>query len=399
MQNLLDRLLAEGWFPGVPVDVVYAGGMLAAAVVVVLGFVLLVSGITTFVERRVWARIQNRVGPNRVGPQGILQWMADGLKLLMKEDLIPAAADARLFRLAPYLVVVGFVSTFVVVPFGSQLVVADLDLGLVYLTAVTSLVVVGILMAGWASNNKWSLFGGIRAAAQIISYEIPAALSLLPVILMVGSLSLQEVIRAQGWAPWDWHVFANPFSFVALFLFFTAALAEANRTPFDLPEADTELVGGFVTEYSGVRYLMFFLVEWGNLYVIGAIVTTVFLGGWQVPPVTEHWFLRPFLEFLTFFVKSYFWVFVAMWIRGTLPRVRVDQLMGICWKYLVPLAFLNLLGAALWVALLPHGSRVASLLLFALGVLLIGQFARRVRFYLRRARARERGELSWNPIV
>lgn len=398
MQSFLDGLIAAGWFAGLPTQVVYAGGMFLAGAVVLFLFILLVAGATTWIERRVWARMHSRVGPNRVGPQGALQWLTDGIKLFMKEDLIPAAADPRLFRLAPYVVVMGFVAAFAVIPFSSRLVIAEMDVGLLYVLTVTSLVVVGILMAGWASNNKWSLIGGIRAAAQIVSYEIPAGLSILPIVLMAGTLNLQELIGQQGWAPWDWFVFANPFAFAAFFLFFTAALAEGNRTPFDLPEADSELVAGFVTEYSGVRYLMFFLVEWGNLYIIGALVTSLFLGGWNIPQVTGSVVLQTVLEFLVFFAKSYFWVFVAIWIRATLPRVRVDQLMAICWKYLVPMAFANLLGAALWVLAFPHGSRVASLLMTAAGAGLVGFFFARVGFHLRRSRIRERGLLRLSPL-
>ncbi len=398
MQDFLDSLIAQGYFAGVPRDLVYAGGMLVFALIVVLVFVLNVAGGTTFIERRVWARIQNRIGPNRVGPQGILQWLADGIKLVMKEDIVPAQADAPLFKLAPYLVMIGFLTTFVVLPFGSHLVIADMNVGLVFLTAVTSVVVVGILMAGWASNNKWSLIGGVRSAAQIVSYEIPSGLSLMPIVLLTGTLSLQGVISQQGWAPWNWFVFNNPFNFVAFFIFFTSALAEGNRTPFDLPEADSELVAGYVTEYSGVRYLIFFMAEWGNLYVIGAVVTTLFLGGWQIPPVTDNPVARAILEFLTFFVKSYFWVLVAMWIRATLPRVRVDQLMAVCWKYLVPISFVNLLGVAVWMVILPHGSRVVQYLMTIVGFAIIAQFFRRVTFHVRRARIRERGQLYLSPL-
>jgi NADH-quinone oxidoreductase subunit H len=399
MQALLDRLIAQGYFRGVPTDAVYAGGMIVFALVVVLVFVVPVAGVTTFVERRVWARIQSRVGPNRVGPQGVLQWLADGIKLIMKEDIVPTAADPRLFRLAPYLVVIGFVATFVVLPFGSMLVIADMNVGLVYLTAVTSLVVVGVLMAGWASNNKWSLIGGIRSAAQIVSYEIPAGLSLMPIVLLTGTLSVQGVIAQQGWAPQDWFVFNNPFTFVAFFIFFTAALAEGNRTPFDLPEAETELVAGYVTEYSGVRYMIFFMAEWGNLYVIGALMSTLFLGGWQIPPVTDNVVARAVLEFVTFFVKSYFWVLVAMWIRATLPRVRVDQLMSICWKYLVPISFVNVLGVAAWMVVWPAGNRPVQYLLALGGAGIVVLFFRRVAFHVRRARVRERGQFSLNPLV
>jgi len=398
MQQWLDSLIAQGYFGGLSTGLVYVLGMLLAGLVVVFVFILTVAGGTTFIERRVWARIQSRVGPNRVGPQGILQWLTDGIKLVMKEDLIPAAADRRLFKLAPYIVIMGFVASFVVLPFGSRLVVADMNVGIVYVTAITSLVIVGILVAGWASNNKWSLIGGIRATAQIVSYEIPAALSIFPVVLMTGSLSLQTIISAQGWAPPDWLVFANPFTFVAFFVFFTAALAEGNRTPFDLPEAETELVAGFVTEYTGVRYLVFFMAEWGNLYVIGALVTTLFLGGWQIPPVTNNAVLRAVLEFLTFFVKAYFWVVFAMWLRATLPRVRVDQLMAVCWKYLVPISFVNVLATALWVVVFPHGMPAVRWAMFAVGLAIIGYFFRRVLFHLRRARVRERGDLLLSPL-
>ncbi len=399
MQSFLDSLIANGWFAGVPVDVVYAGGMLVFGLIVLLGFILNVAGVTTFIERRVWARMQSRVGPNRVGPQGILQWLADGVKLVMKEDVIPTHADQRLFRAAPYLVIMGFVASFVVVPFADRLVIAEMNIGLLYITTVTSLVAVGILMAGWASNNKWSLIGGIRAAAQIVSYEIPAGLALMPIVLMTGSMNMQDIIRQQSWAPWDWFIFANPFAFVAFFMFFTAALAEGNRTPFDLPEAESELVSGFVTEYSGVRYLVFFMVEWGNLYVIGAILTTCFLGGWNIPPVTDNAVLQTVLQFVTFFVKSYFWAIVAMWIRATLPRVRVDQLMAICWKYLVPVAFLNMFLAAIWVALFPYGNRAMSVLMTLGGAFILVTFFRRVAFHLRRSRTREHGQFSLNPIV
>jgi NADH-quinone oxidoreductase subunit H len=394
MQGFLDSLIAQGYFEGVPVALVYTIGIVLAAAIVIFGFVLTVAGVTTFIERRVWARIQSRIGPNRVGPQGILQWLADGIKLLMKEDVIPASADARLFILAPYVVVMGFVAAFVVMPFSSALIVADLNVGILYMTAVTSLVVVGILMAGWASNNKWSLIGGIRAAAQIVSYEIPAALSIFPIVLITGTLSTQGIINAQGWAPWSWFVFYNPFTFIAFFILFTALLAEGNRTPFDLPEAESELVAGFVTEYSGARYLFFFLVEWGNLYVISAILVILFLGGWQFPAITDNAFIMNVLQFLTFFLKAYFGVILAMWIRATLPRIRVDQLMSTCWKYLVPISFLNFLGTAVWIVIWPDGNPIAEGLMTMLGFGIIGYFFYRVAFHLRRSRS----ELLLSPL-
>jgi len=394
MQAFLDQLIADGYFAGVPPQLVYAIAIVAAAAVVIFGFVLNVAGVTTFIERRVWARIQSRIGPNRVGPQGILQWLADGIKLLMKEELVPAAADATLFKLAPYVVVMGFVAAFVAMPFSSVLIAADLNLGILYITAVTSLVVVGILMAGWASNNKWSLIGGIRSAAQIVSYEIPAALSIFTIVLITGTLSMQSIIKAQGWAPWDWFLFYSPFTFVSFWILFTALLAEGNRTPFDLPEAESELVAGFVTEYSGARYLFFFLVEWGNLYVISAILVTLFLGGWQVPHVTDNPVLLNLLQFVTFFVKSYFGVILMMWIRATLPRIRVDQLMSTCWKYLVPMAFVNFVGTAVWVAIWPNGNRPVWIAMTVLGFALLFYFFYRVEFHRRRSGA----ELLFSPF-
>ena len=400
MKDLVLRLTAEGGsLAGVPYTLAATLAMFLFGTLVVFVFLLPVAGITSWVERRVWARIQSRVGPNRVGPQGFLQWLADGVKNLLKEDIIPTAADRRLFAIAPYLVVAGFVATFAVIPFSQVLVIADLNIGILYITAVTGLVVVGVLMAGWASNNKWSLLGGIRSAAQIVSYEIPAGLSIFPVVLLTGTLSMQGIIQAQGWAPWHWFLFHNPFTFAAFLIFFVAALAEGNRTPFDLPEADSELVAGFCTEYSGMRYLLFFLAEWGNLYVIGAVVSTLFLGGWQVPHVTGNIVLLTVLQFGVFFLKSYFWVFVAMWVRATLPRVRVDQLMTLCWIYLVPIALVNLVGTAIWMVVVPEAvGRVVAIALTVVGAGLVVRFLARARFHLRRARLRE-SDYYYSPII
>jgi len=395
MQSLADKLIESGFLKGIPADVVYAIVIILVAISVLSFFVAPLAGVTSWLERRVWARIQSRVGPNRVGPQGILQWVADGIKNLLKEDIIPAAADRKLFALAPYVVFVGFLATFVVIPFGSRLIVADLNIGILYILAITSLVVVGILMAGWSSNNKWSLLGGMRSAAQIVSYEIPAGLAVLTIIFTAGTLSMQGIIGQQGWAPWQWYLFHSPFTFVAFFLFFTAALAEGNRTPFDIPEAESELVAGYVTEYSGMRFLFFFFAEWGNLYVIGAVATTLFLGGWQIPPVTNNPILMGLLEFTVFFLKSYLWVIVAMWIRATLPRVRVDQLMSLCWKYMVPLSFICLLGTAIWMLFWPQGNQIISVLLFLFSVGIVVLFFRRVRFQLRHARP----ELYLKPFI
>jgi len=400
VQDLVDGLIASGIAPAaVPPWIHYLLAMLVFGGIVVFGFVLPIAGITTWVERRVMGRIQSRIGPNRVGPAGFLQWLADGIKNMLKEDIVPTAADAPLFKLAPYVVMTGFLASFVAIPFGGPLIIADLNVGILYVTAVTALVVVGILMAGWSSNNKWSLLGGIRSAAQIVSYEIPAGLSIFPVVMLSGALSMQSIIRGQGWAPWTWNLFANPFTFLAFFVFFAAALAEGNRTPFDLPEAESELVMGFATEYSGMRNLLFFMAEWGNLYVIGAIVTTLFLGGWQIPwALEDHPVPRVALQFATFFLKSYFWVFVAIWLRWTLPRIRVDQMMVMCWKYLVPLAFVNLLGTATWMVAFPHGANHVPGTLCALALVLLGLFGWRVLYHLRRARL-SRADLSFNLLA
>lgn len=395
MQGLLDGLIANGWFAGIPADVVYAGAMIVFGLIVVFGFVMPIVPITVWLERRVWSRIQSRIGPNRVGPQGVLQGIADGVKNILKEDIVPDAADRPLFLFAPYLLVWGFIATFVVIPFSSSLIIADMNVGILYLTAATALSVVGVLMAGWSSNNKWSLMGGIRSAAQVISYEIPAGLAIIPIVLLSGTLSMQTIIQQQGAAPWNWNLFHSPFTFVAALIFYVSALSEANRTPFDIPEAESELVAGFATEYSGMRFALFFLAEWGTLYVIGAVVTTLFLGGWQVPIWTDNVVLLNVSQFLVFFLKSYFWAFVAMWIRATLPRVRVDQLMSLCWKYLVPIGFINIIGTAIWMAIWPQGNTIVRYLMVALTIGILVQFFRRVLFHLRRARP----ELYFNPAI
>jgi NADH-quinone oxidoreductase subunit H len=396
MQHLVDNLIAAGVFgPNPPRDLVYALFIFGFSALVFLGIAFPFAGIVSWVERRVWARIQSRVGPNRVGPNGFLQWLADGVKHVCKEDVIPAQADSRLFRMAPYLVVLGFTLPWAVMPFSSDLILADLNVGILYMTAVTALTVVGVLMAGWASNDKWSLIGGVRAAAQIVSYEVPAGLSIFPVVLLTGTLSMQGIIRAQGWAPIHWFMFANPFCFVAAMILYMSSLAEGNRTPFDLPEADSELVAGFATEYSGMRYLLFFMAEWGNLFIVGAIITTLFLGGWQFPHVSDSPVVMNVLQLGIFNLKVLFLVFLSMWIRGTLPRVRIDQLMGVCWKYFVPISFVNLIGTAVWVAIWPDGAPGASYVMVAIGVAILALFIWRVIYYARQSRM----ELYFHPTI
>jgi NADH-quinone oxidoreductase subunit H len=396
MQQLADYLIASGFFGKAPSrDLAYAAIIFAMSLVVFLGVAFPFAGIVSWAERRVWARIQSRIGPNRVGPNGFLQWLADGVKHACKEDIVPTDSDPTLFKLAPYLVMLAFVLPWAVMPFSSDLILADLNVGILYMTAVTALTVVGVLMAGWASNDKWSLIGGIRSAAQIVSYEIPAGLSIFPVVLITGTLSMQGIIRAQGWAPNNWFLFNNPFTFVAANILFISALAEGNRTPFDLPEAESELVAGFATEYSGLRYLFFFMAEWGNLFVIGGIITTLFLGGWQFPHVSQSRVMMNVLQFITFNVKVLAIVFFSMWIRATLPRVRIDQLMSMCWKYFVPISFVDMIGTAVWVAIWPDGNPVAGYIMASLAFVLVAVFLQRVVYYLRRSKM----EIYVSPVI
>ncbi|MBI5482244.1 MAG: NADH-quinone oxidoreductase subunit NuoH [Deltaproteobacteria bacterium] len=359
-----------------------------------LVIVLLVAvggGFITVWERKVAGRMQSRIGPNRVGPQGWLQWLADALKLITKEDLIPADADRPLFLTSPYLVFCGVFMTFMVLPFSQLLVVADLNIGFLYLLAVTSLVVVGVIMGGWASNSKWSLIGGMRSAAQIISYELPAGLALMVIAVMAGTLSPQEIIRQQGGAPWSWYVFHNPAALCAFFIYFIAALAEGNRTPFDLPEAESELVSGYNTEYSGFRFGAFATAEWVNLWVIGALATALFLGGWRIPrlapePIEASVWLQ-LASFAVFFGKAAALVFVTIWLRWTLPRFRIDQMMSMCWKYLVPFGLVCLVGSMAWMwGFQGHAQaqRIASIVLFVGGGLVpFVYFWSRVRYTYR----------------
>jgi NADH-quinone oxidoreductase subunit H len=396
MQNWINSLIAAGEFgKNPPRDLIYTAFIFVLSAIVFLGVAFPFAGIVSWVERRVWARIQSRVGPNRVGPNGSLQWLADGAKHVLKEDIIPDEADARLFKLAPYLVVLGFVLPWAVMPFSSALILADLNVGILYFTAITALTVVGVLMAGWASDNKWSLIGGIRSAAQIISYEIPAGMSIFPVVLITGTLSMQGIIRAQEWEPYHWFLFANPFCFVAAIVLYISALAEGNRTPFDLPEAESELVAGFATEYSGMRYLLFFFAEWGNMFIAGALITTLYLGGWQAPRLSSSPLVMNVLQLLSFNVKVLFLVFTSMWVRGTLPRVRIDQMMSLCWKFFVPIAFINMIGTAVWVAIWPDGNPVAGYVMFALGVAIAVLFIQRVMYYLKRSRM----EMYLHPTI
>ena len=316
----------------------------AAIALGVLGTVFLVAQLPIFLiwfERKVAAHAQDRLGPMRVGWHGVLQSFADGIKLLFKEDIIAEGIDRPLFGIAPVLVVMGAFAAFAVVPWGNGLVISDLNIGLLYIVAITSLGAIGILMAGWASNNKYSLYGGMRSAAQLVAYEIPTALVILVMVIQVGSLSLQDVIAAQSdglWGPNRWFVTRMyGLNLVAFVVFFICGLAETNRNPFDIPEAESELVAGFHTEYSGMRFAFFFLAEYGAMWLVAGVAAILFLGGWVGP-----YFSGP----LVFFLKTLLLVFVQMWLRWTLPRLRVDQLLALCWKYLIPITLAVLVAVA-----------------------------------------------------
>lgn len=302
-------------------------------------------------ERKISAHMQDRLGPMRTGGwHGWAQTIADILKLIQKEDIIPAAADRKLFNLAPYVVFVGSFAAYAAIPFSAAYVGSEINIGLFYILAVSSFVVVGLLMAGWASNNKWSLFGAMRAAAQIVSYEIPVALSLLAVIMIVGTFDLQEINRAQSGYFWNWFVFQKfPLLFVAATIYFVASLAEVNRTPFDIPEAESELVAGYHTEYGGMKFALLFLAEYANMFAVSAIAATVFFGGWNSP--FGDFMSGPFWGLFWFISKGMAFIFVHMWLRWTLPRLRVDQLMYVGWKVLIPFSFVIVLGVGFWVML------------------------------------------------
>jgi NADH-quinone oxidoreductase subunit H len=318
-------------------------------VVVVLGIMLGVVAYIVLIERRVAAAIQNRIGPNRVGWQGLLQPLADVVKLVMKEDIVPRQADRFVHDLAPIISITVALTTFAVIPFGDritlfgrdiQLQIANVNIGILYILALTSLGVYGVTLSGWSSNNKYSLLGGMRSSAQMISYELAMGLSIIGVIMIAGSLQLDKIVSAQ--AGWRWNIILQPIGFVT---FVVSAFAETNRLPFDLPEAEPELVGGYHTEYSGLKFGLFFLAEYANLLTSSAIITTLYLGGWQVPFV-HHLGLMPFwvsiIQMLGFCLKVGILVLFFIVIRWTLPRFRYDQLMNLGWKVMLPLSIFNL---------------------------------------------------------
>jgi NADH-quinone oxidoreductase subunit H len=329
---------------------------MVAKVLVAFVFVLLTVAYATYAERKIIGHMQVRLGPMRTGWHGLLQPIADGVKLFFKEEIIPSQASTFAFLIAPLIALIPAFITFAVIPFGGVIEVAgykiplqiasyvdvasgkvyDVNVGVLYILAMSSLGVYGIVLAGWASNSKYSLLGGLRASAQMISYELSAGLAIVSVFMLSGTLSLNEIVNQQSaYGGFGWYAFKQP---LAAFMFFICSLAEINRTPFDLPEAETELVSGFCTEYSSMKYAMFFMAEYANMVTVCALTATLFMGGWNGPLATSIPLLGP----IYFIAKVYFLMFVCMWIRATLPRYRYDQLMHLGWKVLLPLSLLNI---------------------------------------------------------
>ena len=319
-------------------------------VLVVFAATMLGVLVMIYAERRVSAFMQDRVGPNRVGPKGVLQPIADGIKFLMKEDLVPEKVDKPIFILAPAILLIPALMTFAVIPFGSSinlfgreiaLQVADVNVGVLYILALTSISVYGIVLAGWSSNNKYSLLGGLRSSAQLISYELAMGLAVVSIILLAGSLRLNDIITDQQGSFLSWNIFRQPLAFL---IFLIAVYAETNRLPFDLSEAEQELVGGYHTEYSSMKFAMFFMAEYANMITAAALTVTLFFGGWDVPLLDEGslGLFGTLLSVLSFILKVAFFLFLFIWVRWTFPRFRYDQLMRLGWKVMLPLALFNI---------------------------------------------------------
>jgi NADH-quinone oxidoreductase subunit H len=337
LKEWLVGFLPASWQPA-------AGVVLCVAAIVGLFPVLF--ALTTVLERKGLGRIQNRIGPNRVGPLGLLQPLADGIKSLTKEDIVPASADRVVHFLAPLVLVVTVFMGFAVEPMGRNMVLVDVDAGLLFYFAMGTSTELAIFMAGWSSRNKYSLLGAMRAVAQMISYEVALLLSSVVVVMMAGSLSLTKIVAAQNQYTWGlphWYIF-TPWGLAGFLMYAIATTAETNRSPFDLPEGESELVAGYHTEYSGFKFALFFLGEYLAMFSISGLGATLFLGGWSAP----FSFLTWVPSWIWFFSKLMLSIFVFIWLRGTLPRLRQDQLMNFAWKFVLPMTLLNLLVAALW---------------------------------------------------
>ena len=362
MNSIMDSLTDYFAFLGISYEILF----IALVAVPALTFFLVMSVnalLAVYFERKISAFMQDRLGPMEVGIfgfkggkrfwGGIGQTLADAIKLLAKEDIVPDDADRKLMVMAPFIIFIAAFVTLIGVPFSDGLVVSDFNIGIFYIIAMSSIGVIGIILAGWSSNNKWSLYGSMRSAAQMVSYEIPLALSLILVVIVAGSLEVSEIVRWQ--ADNRWFIIHSPFTVVAFFIYFISGVAETNRTPFDIPEAESELVAGWMTEYSGFKWALFFLSEYANMLIISIVAAIVFLGGWQSPMQIINIFPDSWLILDGFYIgifwlllKAAAFIFVIMWFRWTFPRLRVDQLMNICWKYFIPFSLVNLFLVSLW---------------------------------------------------
>jgi NADH-quinone oxidoreductase subunit H len=348
MSETADQIfvILQHWVAGhVPSSLQGAVSALLSVVAILIVFASLFA-ITTVLERKGLGRIQNRYGPNRVGPFGFLQPLADGIKSLTKEDIVPLAADKTVHLLAPVVLVLAAFSLYAVLPIGRNMVLANLDAGVLFFFAVSSVMELTIFMAGWSSRNKYSLLGAMRAIAQMISYEVPLILASVTVVMATGSLSTVTIVERQagytGILP-HWFVF-TPWGFAGFVLFMIAATAESNRSPFDLPEGESEIIAGYYTEYSGFKFALFFLGEYLGLFAISGLGITLFLGGWAAP----FSFLTWVPSYLWFFAKLLALIVMFIWIRGTLPRLRMDQLMNFAWRFMLPMALLDLVNVGVW---------------------------------------------------
>ncbi len=343
--------------------IIWAGINVIKIIIIFLAVITVVAYLS-YAERRIGGFIQDRLGPNRVGPFGLFQPIADGLKFILKEDFVSAKSNKILHALAPAVIMGTAIMGLAIIPFGSTLrigrvniplIISDIDIGILFLIAMGGLSLYGIIIGGWASNNKYSLLGALRSASQLISYEVPMGLAILSTVLLFGTLSLYEITELQTHIPWKWGIVKAPLSFL---IFLITAFAETNRIPFDLPEAEAELVAGYHTEYSGMKFAMFFMAEYTHMIVVSSVIVALYFGGWQIPFFSQAYLLTSFegflglslarvlvfmLSILSFSLKTGFFLFFFIWIRWTLPRFRFDQLLNLSWKVLLPLAIINLM--------------------------------------------------------
>jgi NADH-quinone oxidoreductase subunit H len=363
LKNWAVALFPEAWQPLVSI---------LLSIIPILAVFPALFAITTVIERKGLGRIQNRLGPNRVGPYGFLQFAADGIKALIKEDVVPRAADKVVHFLAPIALVVPVLLAYAVLPYGRNMVPIDLDAGLLFFFAVGAGTELSLFMAGWSSHNKYSLLGAMRAIAQMISYELPLILSGLAVVMIAGTLSLPGIVEAQNVYTGTiahWHVF-TPWGLAGFILFFISSLAEANRSPFDMPEAESEIIAGYFVEYSGFKFALFFLGEYLGLFAVAGLGITLFLGGWTAPFSWLAWIP----SWAWFMAKLITVIAVFIWIRGTVPRLRADQLMNFAWKFMLPMALLNIIVAGVWHFTGREGWNVALRWLVCGGILVVPYF-------------------------